>query len=80
MLHLGLVQHGESTDPPSVLQGIQQRCARGVLMCLKRMSMVLLGTPLMGTVAELLSSVVTPRVVVVISYETFSPPLHFVQQ
>ena len=25
VLHLGLVQHSESTDPPSVLQGIQQR-------------------------------------------------------
>ena len=44
------------------------------------MSMLLLRTPLMGTVAKLLTRVVTPLVVVVISYETFSPPLHFVQQ
>ena len=80
MLHLGLVQHSESTDPPSVLQGIQHRCARGVLMCLKLVSMLLLGTPLMETVVELLFRAVSPPLFVVVSYEAFSPPLHFVQQ
>ena len=49
-------------------------------MCLWRMSMLLLETPLMGTVTELLSRVMTLLVVVIIRYEALSPPLHFVQQ
>ena len=50
------------------------------MKCLKRVSMLLLGTSLMGTVVELLSRAVSPLVVVVVSYEAFSPPLHLVQQ
>ena len=79
MLHLGLVQHGESADPLLVLQGVQQQCAKGVLVCLKRVPMLLLEASLLGTVVQLLPRMVLPLVAIGISYEAFSSLLHFVQ-
>ena len=43
VLHLGLVQHSEGTDPPSVLQRVQHQSSRGVLVCLKQVPMLPLG-------------------------------------
>ena len=79
MLHLGLVQHGESADPLLVLQGVQQQCAKGVLVCLKRVPMLLLEASLLGTVVQLLPRMVLPLEAVGVSYVVFSPPLYLVQ-
>ena len=42
--------------------------------------MLLLGTPLSGTVVELLPRIVLPLVAVGVSYKALSPPQHLVQQ
>ena len=78
MLQLGLVQHSEGTEPPSVLLGVQQLSAKGVLVCLKRVPMLLTEGPLSGTVV-LLPRMVLVLVAVGVSYEACSPPLHLVQ-
>ena len=79
VLHLCLVQYGERTDPPSVLQRVQQ-CAGGVLVCLELVLLLLLGAPLMGTVVQSLPRMVLLLVAFGLSYEEFSPPLHLVQE
>ena len=73
MLHLDLVQHRESHDPPSVVQGVQQWSASSGV------PMFLLGAPLSGTLVQSLPRMVLPLVAVGVSYEAFSPPLHLIQ-
>ena len=78
-MHLGLVQHGESTDPPSVLQGVQ-RCTGGVVVCLTWVSLLLLGGTLPGMLVQSMPGMVLPLATVGISDKAFSSPLHLVQQ